>query len=67
MLLQGQLAYYSTFIITCDFSMNIYQRYFLSYTPPVGITLRITDCDMPVINVKYSVDSGLASMEYELS
>lgn len=28
MLLQGQLAHYSTCIILCDFSMNIYQRCF---------------------------------------
>lgn len=72
MLLQGQLAYYSTFIIMCDFSTNIYQRYFLSHTRPVGIILRITDCDLSIINVKYSVynniyNNGLASMEYELS
>lgn len=67
MLLPGQLAYNNTFIIMCDFRTNIHQTYFLSHTLPLGIILRITDCDLSIINVKYPVNNGLASMEYELS
>lgn len=53
----------------CDFffSMEANLSYFLSYILKIRIPLRITDCDLSLINGKHSVNNGLLSIRYGLS